>query len=68
MKIHYDSKTDLLYIRIGEKEQNVTSHEVKKGIVVDFGATGKLVGIEILDASGRVDLEKLLPIEIASAH
>ncbi len=68
MKIHYDSKTDLLYLRFDERKQNVTSNEVAEGIVFDVGATGKLVGIEILDASEHVDLEKLLPVEIESSQ
>lgn len=66
MKIYDDAKTDLLYIRFDERRQSVTSNEVAEGIVFDFNAKGKLIGIEILDASGHVDLEKVLPVEIES--
>jgi len=68
MRIHYDSKTDLLYLRFDERTQKVTSKEVTEGIVFDIGSTGKIVGIEILDASKHVDLEKLLPVHSEAHH
>ncbi len=50
MQIHYDSKFDLLYIRLEPSKQNVTNIQVTEDIVLDMGEGDKLVGIEILDA------------------
>jgi uncharacterized protein YuzE len=51
MRISYDPKVDVLYIRF--KEATVTTKELGDGIAVDFEANGKLAGIEILDAVKR---------------
>ncbi|MEW6201601.1 MAG: DUF2283 domain-containing protein [bacterium] len=61
MKILYDDKADLLYIRFDEREQDVINRRVSEGIVLDIGEGDRIVGIEILDASKHLSLEKLLP-------
>ena len=63
MNIHYDDKTDLLYIRFDGRKQEVVNKRVSDNIVLDIGKGEKVVGIEILDASKCVDLQKILPIE-----
>lgn len=67
MTIYYDSKHDLLYLRLEAKSQSVINKRVDEDIVLDIGEDDKIVGIEILDASKRVNLEKLLPIEYSKA-
>ncbi len=67
MQIHYDSKTDLLYLRIASGEQKVTNKRVTEDIVLDMGSDDKIVGIEIMDASKHVDLDKLMPVEYLKA-
>ncbi|MDA2909508.1 DUF2283 domain-containing protein [Nitrospiraceae bacterium AH_259_D15_M11_P09] len=62
MKIYYDDKTDLLYLRFDERQQDVINKRVTEDVVLDIGERGKIVGIEILDASTHVDLENLLPV------
>jgi len=62
MNIHYNDRTDLLYIRLDERKQEVMNKRVSEDIVVDVGENDKIVGIEILDASKHVDLERLFPI------
>jgi YD repeat-containing protein len=52
MKITYDRDVDALYI--GFKETTVTTKQLAEGIAADYDAEGRLVGIEILDASGRL--------------
>lgn len=64
MQIVYNSKTDLLYIRFVEEIQEVENQKVSDGIVLDIGKNGKIVGIEILDASNSIDLSTILPIHI----
>ena len=63
MKITYDDKSDLLYIRLDESKQDVINKRVTDDIVLDIGAGERIVGIEILEASSHVDLSKILPIQ-----
>jgi uncharacterized protein YuzE len=61
MRIHYDEKTDALYLRLDESKV-VESEEVKPGIVVDYNARKKVVGIEVLNLRRRLrktDLKQL---------
>jgi uncharacterized protein YuzE len=67
MTIHYDSKTDLLYLRIASGDQEVINKRVTEDIVLDMGSDDKIVGIEIMDASKHVDLDKLMPVEYLKA-
>lgn len=63
MKVTYDDKSDLLYIRLDESTQDVMNKRVDDDVVLDIGKGDKIVGIEILEASTHVDLSKLLPIQ-----
>ena len=63
MNIYYNDKTDLLYIRLDEKKQEVINRKISDGVVLDLGEGDRIVGIEILDASRSVDLENLLPVK-----
>jgi uncharacterized protein YuzE len=50
MRSRYDSEADALYIRFAETPV-MESEEVRPGIVLDFDAEGRVVAIEVLDAS-----------------
>lgn len=63
MNIVYNDKTDLLYIRLDDRKQEVVNRRVTEGIVLDIGENDRIVGIEILDASKHVTLDKLLPVK-----
>ena len=63
MKVTYDKKSDLLYIRLDESRQDVINKRVADDVVLDIGEGDKIVGIEILEASAHVDLTKILPIQ-----
>lgn len=67
MQIHYNSKIDLLYLRLSPGEQKVTNIQVTDDIILDIGEDDKVVGIEILDASKHVNLESLMPVEYLKA-
>ena len=67
MTIHYDSKTDLLYLRIEPAIQDVVNRRVTEDIVLDINKDNKIIGIEIIDASKHVNLDKLMPIEYKKA-
>ena len=62
MKIYYDDKTDLLYIRFDQRKQPIINKRVTEDIVLDIGDEDKIVGIEVLDASKHINLEALLPV------
>ncbi|MDB4913912.1 MAG: uncharacterized protein JWM95_1556 [Gemmatimonadetes bacterium] len=59
MKLAYYSETDSLYIDLSE-QPSVESREVSDGIVLDYNAAGGLVGIDIDNASTKVELRKLI--------
>ena len=62
MKVTYDDKSDLLYIRLDESRQDVINRRVAEDVVLDIGEGDKIVGIEIIEASTHVDLSRILPI------
>ena len=63
MNIVYNDKTDLLYIRLDDRKQEVINKRIAEDIVLDIGENDRIVGIEILDASRHVTLDKLLPVK-----
>jgi hypothetical protein len=67
MTIHYNSKTDLLYLRLESTEQEITNRRISDDIVLDIGLNDKIIGIEIMDASKHVNLEKIMPISYSEA-
>ena len=58
MKLNYYSETDSLYNDLSE-QPSVESREISEGIVLDYDAAGNLVGIDIDNASRKVELKKL---------
>ncbi|MCJ2061720.1 DUF2283 domain-containing protein [Methylobacterium sp. J-088] len=53
MKSAYGPVVDALYIRLAERCV-VESEEIRPGFVTDLDADGRMVGVEILDASEQV--------------
>jgi uncharacterized protein YuzE len=58
MKLNYFPETDSLYIDLSE-QPSTESREISDGVVLDYDARGNLVGIDIDNASTKVDLAKL---------
>ena len=50
MKTSYDPEADALYVRFADKPV-IESEEVRPGFVLDYDADGRIVAVEILDAS-----------------
>lgn len=63
MQVLYNAKTDLLYIRLDDRKQEVVNRQLSEDIVLDIGEDDRIVGIEILDASKHLNLERLLPVQ-----
>ncbi len=58
MILRYEPETDMLYIGLVSKP-SVESEEIAPGFVLDLDGEGNVVGIEIEDASRRVELDRL---------
>ena len=54
MKIRYDSEVDVLRVLFSDARIE-ESDEDKPGVILDYDAAGNVVGLEILNASQRVD-------------
>ena len=65
MKLKLDEETDTLYLRLDESAI-VESEEVQPGVVLDFNSENRVVGIEMLNISKRVEREKLLDFQFES--
>ena len=65
MQIHYNDQHDLLYFRFDPRDQELRNEDAGDGVVLDLGDDDRIVGIEILDASRRLDIPALLPVEFA---
>jgi uncharacterized protein YuzE len=59
MKLNYHPETDSLYIDLAERP-SVKSREISEGVVLDYDADGNLVGIDIDNASAKVQLKELI--------
>jgi uncharacterized protein YuzE len=59
MKLNYYPETDSLYIDLSEKT-SVESKEISEGVVLDYDAEGALVGIDIDNASKKIQFKELI--------
>lgn len=59
MHLRVDRKADAIYVNLTDRAIK-DSAEVADGIVVDYDAEGRIVGVEILDASKRTDDPEVL--------
>ena len=67
MKLMYYRDTDSLYIELSSKA-SADSQEIAEGIVLDYDAGGNIVGIDIDNASRKIDMKEItlskLPTEV----
>ncbi len=66
MKLNYHADTDSLYIELSERP-SVDSREISDGVVVDYDAEGRVVGIDIDNAGNTIDLERVLLSKLPGA-
>ena len=59
MKVNYHPETDSLYIDLSE-QPSVESREISEGVVLDYDESGHVVGIDIDNASLKVELHELM--------
>lgn len=65
MKLNYYNDTDSLYIDLSSKT-SVDSIEISEGIVVDYDADGNISGIDIDNASKKIDMQEVILNKIPS--
>jgi uncharacterized protein YuzE len=64
MKVKYDKNLDILYLSFSD-EKIYESDEEKKGLILDYVADGKIVGIELLNASQQMSNPAKVEYEFA---
>jgi len=71
MKVTYDPEVDALYIRLSDEPVEVTTQRLSEEVAINYAPDGRIVGIEILDASEyisglkmerKIALENLVPM------
>jgi len=71
MKVTYDPEVDALYIRLSDEPAEVTTQRLSEEVAINDAPDGRIVSIEILDASEyisglkmerKIALENLVPM------
>jgi uncharacterized protein YuzE len=63
MKISFDPKHDVLYLKFSE-DKIADTVEVDGGVLIDYGDRGQMIGIEIINASSLIKAHPLQEIVI----
>lgn len=65
MLVRVDKDADAIYLQLSD-EAVESSEEVSDGVILDYTADGRLVGVEILDASKKSHTDTLKHINVAA--
>ena len=63
MKVTYDPYADAVYIYLTTEKHELTTLVTDDEVMVDIGSNRAVVGVEILGASSRLNLEELKTVE-----
>ncbi len=69
-RIKYDAEADAMYIQVRKGKYEI-SEELAENIIIDLDKLGRVLGVEVLDASKRLKrrtLMKMLKAEAAVAR
>lgn len=64
MLIRYEKELDIIYIQLSDGKVS-ESDEEKPGVILDYDESGSIIGIEILNASKKVNLPNGVQYEVA---
>ncbi len=64
MKVKYDQEVDVLTIRLS-KAPVEESDQDKPGVILDYDKDGKIIGLEILNASKQIENPRTLEYAVA---
>jgi uncharacterized protein YuzE len=59
VRVYYDNEVDALYLRLGDETPEGVI-EIAEGVNLDTTSRDRIVGIEILNASKKIDLKTIL--------
>ncbi len=62
VKLLYDPATDAAYLRFSDAKI-IESEEVSPGVMLDYDAEGRMVGMEVLKAKGKLPADALVAAE-----
>lgn len=63
MKVHYDKEVDAIYIQLGTQKPDGVI-EISEGVNLDTTSGNKIIGIEILNASKKMNIKTILSYEL----
>jgi uncharacterized protein YuzE len=63
MRVHYDHEADAIYIKLGNQKPDGVI-EISEGVNLDTTKDDKIVGIEILNASQKMNIRTILKYEL----
>ena len=66
MKLNVDEQNDALHFRLNESAI-VESEEVAPGVILDYDAQGRVVGIELLNVKERAQGQSLRELHFQSS-
>lgn len=66
MKVDYDQQTDILSVLFSDAPVE-ESDEIKPGVILDYDAQGNVIGMEILDASRRMENPATVELSVKAA-
>lgn len=67
MRLHYYPESDSLYIDLNEVP-GVETRQIVDGLLADFDSAGNVVGLDIENASVKLDLSKIETISLPPTH
>lgn len=67
MRLNYYLETDSLYIDLSSNP-SVKSREISEGIVLDYDSKERPTGIDIDNASHKIDLKEIILNKIPAEH
>jgi uncharacterized protein YuzE len=67
MKVIYDPDTDTLTLLFRE-EPVAESDELREGLIIDYGYDGRIISVEVLDASEHVAKPQSIAYELRGRH
>lgn len=63
MRVHYDAEVDSIYIKLGTQKPD-GAVEIFEGVNLDTTSKNKIVGIEILNASKKMNIKTIFSYEL----
>jgi uncharacterized protein YuzE len=60
----YDSRADVLYLHVGDRQPAATSEETPEGHVLRYDADGKVIGLTIINAKWLLERDHVIKVAV----